>query len=322
MKISVLGCGRWGTFIAWYLDRIGHKVTIFGRESSKNFNELKQIRKNAYLSLSVSMELSSDLEFCVCSSEIIVISISCQNLREFMSSFSEFEIKSLKGKIIVLCMKGLEEKTGKRLSQIVEEFVPKETKIAVWVGPGHVQSLTNGIPNCMVIDSKDEKTKNKLVHEFTSNLIRFYYGTDLIGSEVGAAAKNVVGIAAGALDGLSLGPLKGALMTRGAWEISKLIKAMGGNEMSAYGLCHLGDYEATLFSENSNNLQFGKSLITGKKYNKLSEGIYTSKALILLGEKYKVDLPICNTVKNLVENNINVGRAMADLFLRDIKSEF
>lgn len=322
MKISVLGCGRWGTFIAWYLDRIGHKVTIFGRESSKNFNELKQIRKNAYLSLSVSMELSSDLEFCVCSSEIIVISISCQNLREFMSSFSEFEIKSLKGKIIVLCMKGLEEKTGKRLSQIVEEFVPKETKIAVWVGPGHVQSLTNGIPNCMVIDSKDEKTKNKLVHEFTSNLIRFYYGTDLIGSEVGAAAKNVVGIAAGALDGLSLGPLKGALMTRGAWEISKLIKAMGGNEMSAYGLCHLGDYEATLFSENSNNLQFGKSLITGKKYDKLSEGIYTSKALILLGEKYKVDLPICNTVKNLVENNINVGRAMADLFLRDIKSEF
>ncbi len=319
MEISVLGCGRWGTFIAWYLDKIGHQVTLFGRNGSKNLSELKLTRRNSYLEISDSLKLTSDLEFCVCNSDIIVISISCQNLRSFMETLKNLKLEN---KIIVLCMKGLEESTGKRLSEIVEEFVTIQTKIAVWVGPGHVQSLVNGIPNCMVIDSKDEKITSFLVHQFTSNLIRFYYGSDLIGSEIGAAAKNVMGIAAGILDGLKLEPLKGALMTRGAREVARLIKSVGGNELSAYGLCHLGDYQATLFSENSNNLQFGKSLISETKYNKLSEGIYTSQALVLLSNLYKVDMPICQTVNKLIKNDIDIGKSMSELFLRNIKKEF
>ena len=96
----------------------------------------------------------------------------------------------------------------------------------------------------MVIDSKDEDLKRRLVAEFSSDLIRYYYGQDLLGNEIGAASKNVIGIAAGMLDGLGLSTLKGALMSRGTREIARLIKAMGGNELSAYGLCHLGDYEA------------------------------------------------------------------------------
>ena len=319
MNISVLGCGRWGTFIAWYLDRIGHKVILFGRENSKNLEELMLNGKNAYLSLSKTVSLTSDLEMCLNKSSIIVISISCQNLREFISEISALNPAN---KIIVLCMKGIEENTGKRLSEVVEEYVPSSTKVAVWVGPGHVQSLVQGIPNCMVIDSKDTNVKSLLVHQFTSNLIRFYYGTDLIGNEIGAAAKNVMGIAAGALEGLGLEPLKGALMSRGAREISQIIKAMGGNEISAYGLCHLGDYQATLFSQHSNNLQFGKSLITKENYGKLAEGASTSKALTLLSKQYKVDLPICSTVKSLIEGNLNISKTMENLFLRDVKNEF
>lgn len=319
MNISVLGCGRWGSFIAWYLDRLGYKVNLFGRKNSTNLQELKTNRKNSYLSLSQSVNLTSDLEFSIKSSDIILISISCQNLRSFMKDISNF---SLENKIIVLCMKGIEKFTGKRLSEIVEEFITGNTKIAVWAGPGHAQSLVAGIPSCMVIDSSDEKVKKFLVKQFSSNLIRFYYGTDLIGTEIGAAAKNVMGIASGMLDGLNLNPLKGPLMARGAMEISRLIKAMGGNAMSAYGLCHLGDYEATLFSENSNNLQFGKSIITGEKYEKLSEGVATCDALILLGRTKIVKLPICQTVKNLIDNKITIGQAMSSLLLQDTKNEF
>lgn len=319
MDISVLGCGRWGSFIAWYLDMIGHNVYIFGRSTSKNLEELKLNRKNSLLSLNNTIKITSDLELAIVNSEILVISISCQNLRKFMKDIINF---NLQNKIIVLCMKGLEESTGKRLTQIVEEHVDNTTKTAIWVGPGHVQSLVNGIPNCMVIDSKDKYTKNLLVHQFTSNLIRFYYGSDLIGNEIGAAAKNVMGIAAGALDGLHLSPIKGALMSRGAREISKLIKAIGGNEMTAYGLCHLGDYQATLFSENSNNLQFGKALIKGEKYEKLAEGVSTSKALIILSKLHNIELPICKTVRDLIAGNLEIGTAMTNLFLRDIKNEF
>lgn len=126
---------------------------------------------------------------------------------------------------------------------------------------GTSAGLCKGIPNCMVIDSKNHEIKEKLVNSFSSSLIRFYVGTDLIGSEIGAAAKNVIGIAAGMLDGFGYASLKGALMARGTREIARLIKALGGNEMSAYGLCHLGDYEATLFSKWSHNRSYGENYV-------------------------------------------------------------
>src|SRR5699024_596016 len=128
---------------------------------------------------------------------------------------------------------------------------------------------------------------------FSSDLIRFYYGQDLIGNEIGAAAKNVIGIAAGMLDGLHLSTLKGALMSRGTREVARLIQALGGNELSAYGLCHLGDYEATVFSKYSHNRQFGESFVKGEEYTKLAEGYYTVRAMLQMGKNYGVDLPIC-----------------------------
>ena len=174
----------------------------------------------------------------------------------------------------------------------------------------------------MVIDSKNQEVKEKLVKEFTSDLIRFYIGTDLIGNEIGAAAKNVIGIAAGFLDGLNMTSLKGALMSRGTREISLLIKACGGSQMSAYGLCHLGDYEATLFSPWSHNRKYGEDLAKGVKFEKLAEGVMTSKALMKLAEKHNVDVPIVNGVYNVLFNDKEIKDELAKLFLRDVKSEF
>lgn len=294
MKISVLGCGRWGSCIAWYLDKIGHDVISCGLADAPELIELKNTHKNSYLTYPESIEVTSDLTRAVEHAEVIVISISCQHLREYMEDIAK---NNLDGKIIVLCMKGVEVTTGKRLSQVVADFVDEEkTPIAVWVGPGHPQDYVKGIPNCMVIDSNNEKVKAMLVDSFTSELIRFYYGTDLIGSEIGAAAKNVIGIAAGILDGLNYSSLKGALMARGTREIARLIKALGGNEMSAYGLCHLGDYEATLFSPWSHNRKYGEDFAKGIKYDKLAEGVMTSKALMKLASQYNVDLPIVGSV--------------------------
>ena len=174
----------------------------------------------------------------------------------------------------------------------------------------------------MVIDSKDTATKNLLVHQFTSNLIRFYYGTDLLGNEIGAAAKNVIGIAAGALEGLHLEPLKGALMTRGAREIARLIKAMGGNELSAYGLCHLGDYEATLFSEHSHNRKFGELFVQGKQFDKLAEGYYTADAMVRLADEYGVELPITRAVYDILYHGASPEDTLNKLFSRQIRREF
>ena len=318
MKITVIGCGRWGSFIAWYLDHIGHEVNLYGRESSANMQRFMAERRNDYIELPESLKLTTDIN-SVLDSEVVVISIGSQNLEKLIEQLAQLGVRD---KIFVLCMKGIEMGTGRRLSEIATAGLDSSNRVAVWIGPGHVQEFYKGVPNCMVIDSLDEDVKSFLVEKFSSELIRFYYGADLIGNEVGAAAKNVIGIAAGILDGLGLSTLKGALMSRGTREIARLIAAMGGNQLSAYGLCHLGDYEATVFSQFSHNRRYGEMLVHGERYGKLAEGCYTVKALMLLSERYGVELPICSAVNDVLYNGAEPRKAVAALFTRSLKQEF
>lgn len=318
MQVSVLGCGRWGTFLAWYAARIGHQVMLWGRQESTNFLRLQETRANEYLELPENVEMVASLEQAVSSSHII-ISISAQNLRVFARELNQFD---LNGKVVILCMKGIEAATGKRLSQVFQEEVGSNCKVAVWVGPGHVQDFVRGIPNCMVIGSADIETTKDVVETFSSDLIRFYYGQDMIGNEIGAAAKNVMGIAAGMLDAFQYSSLKGALMARGAREISRLVRAMGGNELTVYGLSHLGDYEATLFSPYSHNRRFGEEFVQGKQFAKLAEGVETVKALKFLSERHEIELPICDAIHSIIFEGKDAKGVLLDLFLRPLKFEF
>ena len=317
-NIVVIGCGRWGTFIGWYLDKIGHRVSIYGRPTSKNMQNLISTRENEYLHLSNTIQLTTSLKE-IESTDYIIVSVDSQNLLDVMQNLAMYHIKK---KIIILCMKGIEIDTGRRLSQVASDTLDHSNHIAVWLGPGHVQDFYRGIPNCMVIDSNEELIKNEIIHCFSSDLIRFYYGTDMIGNEIGAAAKNVIGIAAGMLDGLDLSSLKGSLMSRATNEISHLIIAMGGNGNTVYGLSHLGDYEATLFSEHSQNRKYGKCIITKEFYDKLAEGYYTTKAIHNLGKAYGVDLPICEAVYQILYENKNPKSILKKLFTRSLKNEF
>lgn len=318
MKVTVIGCGRWGSLITWYLDYIKMDVTLYGRAESKNMQRFLAERKNDYLTLPESVKLSTYLS-CVKDAEVIVISINSQGLQALLEELKPYDLQN---KIFVLCMKGIEIATGRRLTQVVNDSVDFSNEVAVWIGPGHVQELYNGVPNCMVIDSNNENVKKKLVDTFNSDLIRIYYGQDLIGNEVGAAAKNVIGIAAGMLDGLGVSSLKGALMSRGTREVSRLIKAMGGNELSAYGLCHLGDYEATVFSQFSHNRRFGELFIKGEQYDKLAEGYYTVRAMMNLAKNYGVELPISRAVYEMLYQNKDPKETLNGLFARSIKNEF
>ena len=329
MKISVLGCGRWGSFIAWYQSTVlKNQVISWGPEGEYSYEILKNTGKNEYVELDKNITLPCDLKYAVESADVIIISISSQGLRGFMKRITEHDIKD---KPFVLCMKGIEESTGKRLSEVLVESGISPDKIAVWVGPGHIQAFTQGIPNCMVIDSANDELKRALADNFKSNLIRFYYGNDLIGTEIGAAAKNVLGIAAGVLDGSGYVSLKGPLMSRGANEVGRLIEALGGKFNSAYGLAHLGDYETTLFSEFSHNRKYGEMMAHGAKFEKLAEGVMTAKAMKQLGDKYGVELPITNAVYEACflsrvfergDGAKNCMNIILKLFERRTKSEF
>ncbi|MCH4239000.1 MAG: NAD(P)H-dependent glycerol-3-phosphate dehydrogenase [Oscillospiraceae bacterium] len=319
MKVTICGCGRWGSFLAWYAaEQCGHEVTLYGRASSSHFQKIMQTHTNGLVTFPETVHFSSDLHASIASAQAVVISIGAQSLRGFLQDLSPAECV---GKTWVLCMKGIEASTGLRLTQVVRSFLPN-VDLAVWVGPGHVQDFLQGIPNCMVVDSDSDTVKQRVVKIFESPLIRFYYGNDLVGNEVGAAAKNVIGIAAGMLDGMNKTALKGALMSRGTREIGRLIQAMGGREITAYGLAHLGDYEATVFSKYSHNRQFGEDFVRGVHYEKLAEGVPTVTALLRLGSQYGVELPICSAVDSVINGGQQPEKAVAGLFLRPIKREF
>ncbi len=318
MNITILGCGRWGSFHAWYANHIGHEVMFYGRETSKRMQQLMETRSNDYLTLPETVKLTNNLSEAVDFADVIIISINSQQLRVFVRELGKLNVVNKK---FVLCMKGLESGSGKRLTTVFNEEINSESKTAVWVGPGHVQDFLQGIPNCMIISSAEENLTRELVEVFKSNLIRFYYGSDLIGTEIGAAAKNVIGLAAGMLDGLNYSSLKGALMARGAAELSRLVEALGGDRMTVYGLSHLGDYEATLFSPHSHNRRFGEDFVRNRPFTKLAEGVDTVLALMKLSKQVNVELPICKTVNDIIHKNKEPKEQLLKLFLRSTKSE-
>ncbi|GHI01612.1 hypothetical protein AM1BK_51540 [Neobacillus kokaensis] len=130
--------------MAWYANKVGHNVMLWGRESSRNFLGLKDTRKNDYLSIPDTIELNSSLKKVISFADLIIISISAQELRSFAKQLNS--LNEIQNKTFILCMKGLEASSGKRLSQVFSEEVGRRVNVAVWVGPGHVQDFVNNIP--------------------------------------------------------------------------------------------------------------------------------------------------------------------------------
>ena len=318
MQVGIIGSGRWATFLAWYAQGIGHAVTLWGRAQSERFAALKASRRNATITLPDDITLTNNMQ-TLSRCDYILIAVAAQSLRDVLS---EWQAQGLQQRPFVLCMKGLETASGLRLSQVAAQCLGDDWPVAVWLGPGHPQDFTAGIPNCMVIDSRNDALKKDIADAFSGQLIRIYYGNDLIGNEIGAAAKNVVGIAAGMLDGSGRSSLKGALMARGAYEISALTVTLGGDARSTYGLCHLGDYEATLFSPHSHNRRYGEQFIRGESCEQLAEGYHSVPAFIELARRHHVELPICQAVYDLLYKQVDAATVIEGLFARETRYEF
>lgn len=318
-KLSLIGCGRWGTFLGWYAaNYCGFDVDMYDIPTSPNFIELRDMRKNAYLTLSDNMHLYDNLA-AVLKNDIIIISIGCQYFRGLCKELAAYD---LNGKTFLLAMKGLEEPGATTMLDVMRQEIKQNIHIATLGGPGHVQDYMKGVPSCAVIDSDEEETKDKLIKLLSSDLIRFYYGADLIGNQIGAALKNVIGIAAGILDGLEWYGLKGALMARAPVEVGRFIKHFGGNPQTAYGLSHLGDYEATLFSKHSHNRTFGEKFAKGEDFGKLAEGVPTLKAVKNIADKEGIDMPICQALYRVVYEGADIKSTIRGMFERTLKQEF
>ncbi|MBP5215916.1 MAG: glycerol-3-phosphate dehydrogenase [Alphaproteobacteria bacterium] len=319
-QVSVIGCGRWGTFLGWYMANYCHADTVlmYDMPNSPTYLQLLNERKNDYLTLSDNMLLTSDIQE-VLKNDFIIISISCQNLRKLAKQLNTY---NLDGKTFLLAMKGLEEPSAEILADVFAQEVKQNVHIATLGGPGHVEDYMRKVPSAAVIDSFEHETQDRVIKLMHSDLIRLYYGSDIIGNQVGAALKNVIGLAAGILDGLGWYGLKGALMARAPIEVGRLIKFKGGNPESVYGLAHLGDYEATLFSRNSHNRMFGENFAKGEPYTKLAEGVDTLRAVKAIADKEHIDMPICQALYKVIFEKADIKQTIRELFERSLKKEF
>lgn len=319
-QISVIGCGRWGTFLGWYVANYCDVETVlmYDMPNSRTYLQLEKERKNEYLALSDNMELMSDIAKAL-KNDFIIISISCQNLRSLAKQINEYNVE---GKTFLLAMKGLEEPSAEILVDVFLQEIKQKIHVATLSGPGHVEDYMKKVPSAAVIDSYEPETQDRVIKFMQSNLIRLYYGTDIIGNQVGAALKNVIGLAAGILDGLGWYGLKGALMARAPIEVGRLIAFKGGKPASAYGLAHLGDYEATLFSRNSHNRMFGELFAKGESYDRLAEGVYTLKAVKAIADKEHIDMPICQALYKVIYEKADMKTTIRELFERSLKKEF
>jgi glycerol-3-phosphate dehydrogenase (NAD(P)+) len=231
--------------------------------------------------------------------------------------------------IFVSAIKGIENGTLLRMSQVLSEVASHSAKVAVLSGPTFAREVASGEPAAVVVASNSAETAATVQAAFSGPTFRLYTNTDVIGVEVGGALKNVIAIAAGVVQGLGLGNnTQAALITRGLAEITRLAVAMGAQPMTLAGLAGLGDLVLTCGGELSRNRRVGIELARGRSLAEIvastpmiAEGVETCAAAVALGAKYGVDLPIIQHMDAVLHHGEDPRDAVRDLMERSLKGE-
>ena len=330
MRIAVLGGGSWGTALAVLLDGRGQKVSMweFFRERAR---AMKEARENAAMlpgiKIPESITITSEMEEALTGSDIVLLVVPSHVMRDTVKAAAPL----MKGpQKVVIATKGVEQESLMRMSEIVEEVadVPQE-RIAVLVGPSHAEEVARELPTAIVSAAHDQGTARFVQENFATPMFRVYTNTDVVGVEIGVAVKNVIAIAAGITDGLGFGDnTKGALLTRGLAEITRLGVKMGARQETFAGLAGIGDLITTCTSQHSRNRFVGQELGKGRKLKSIldgmvmiAEGVRTTRSAVGLAAKYDVEMPISEEVNKILFEDKSPKEAIKDLMLRSPKPE-
>ena len=313
-KVSVIGAGSWGSALAVLLANNGHEVTLWTHdphEIEMLSTKREQQEKLPGVKLPDNIVIEADLETALTDEDVVVMAVPSPVVRTVAKQMSPF-VKD--GQIIVNVAKGIEDVTYKTLSDIIEEEIPN-AEVCVLSGPSHAEEVGIGIPTTVVIGAKNKKTAEMLQDVFMNKVFRVYTSSDIIGIELGGALKNVIALAAGAVDGLGYGDnTKAALMTRGIAELT--------------GLTGVGDLIVTCTSVHSRNRKAGYLMGKGmtadeamKEVKMVVEGVYSAKAALGLAKKCNVSVPIVEAVNRVLFENADPKEEVSNLLLREKKQE-
>ena len=323
MTIGILGGGVWGSALARILSQ--HKVIIYARDENivKSINEHKINPKLKYSSFNENVSATSSLSDFT-EVKFLFIALPAQKIRKVIK-----ELKINKIKNIILCSKGIEISSSKFLTEVINELTNYKT-ISVLSGPSFSSEVSQNLPTAVTLATEKKKDFDKISELITSKNFRMYYSPDLIGTQIGGALKNIYAIASGIAEGLNLGEnAKSALISRSFVEMTRFAEKFKANKNTLFGLSGLGDLILTCGSHSSRNTQFGIKIASSKYENfsdliqsqEVTEGYYTVEAVYNISKKNNIEMPIMETVYNILYNKYDLKEELIKLLNRPLRDE-
>ncbi len=326
--VAIVGAGSWGTALAFPLLENRLPVTIWGHDM-QHIERMTAARENSvYLpgvALPETLRCTSDLEDLRACDLVLLVTPS-KAIREVAARLSTIGLADTA--VLLSCTKGVERRSGLRMSEIIAECFPRNP-VSVLSGPSHAEEVALRKPTALVLGCADAPLAKRLQQAFSTPFFRAYTSDDVAGIELGGALKNIFALAAGVSDGLGLGDnSKAALVTRALAELSRLGTALGGRRETFQGLSGIGDLMVTCFSKHSRNRAVGERLGHGERLadivssmNMVAEGVPTTYSAHEVAHRYGIETPIITQIRALLDGTVSPRTAMAALMGREAGTE-
>jgi glycerol-3-phosphate dehydrogenase (NAD(P)+) len=327
-RVAILGTGSWGTALAVHCARIGHDVWLWGRDPLL-IDQLARSRQNATympdIQLDPRITPTASFEAALRGAPMVIAALPSHGMRHVLRGAAAFLERDA---VVVSAAKGLETESLERMSQVIAEEAASHP-IAVLSGPSFAVEVARGMPTAVVVASKDPSAVAQVQQHLKGSAFRLYGSDDVTGVEFGGALKNVIAIAAGAVEGLGIGHnAMAALITRGLVEMSRLACAEGSRRETLAGLSGLGDLVLTCTGDLSRNRRVGIELGRGRPLGEIlspmrmvAEGIRTTSAALALGARHGVELPLAAQMAEVLEGRLTARDAVEALMLRPQRFE-
>jgi glycerol-3-phosphate dehydrogenase (NAD(P)+) len=324
-RIGILGAGAWGTALANACARAGREVALYDSDRSV-LAEVERTRTNPTRLPGIAIEKSITLAASLAEAaarDALLLAVPTQHFRSLVTDLAACIAKSVP---LVACAKGIEQGTGKFVTEIIIDAIPQAVP-AILSGPSFASDVARGLPAAVTIAAREPSLAASLAESLSTPTFRLYQSTDVRGVEIGGAAKNVFAVAAGIVAGRELGASAlAALITRGFAELARFGRAYGAKPETLTGLSGLGDLILTCSSPQSRNYTFGVALGRGKSPSEagsgaLTEGAFTASVLAEMARAKAVDMPIAAAVADVVGGRLSVDEAIGRLLSRPMGVE-
>ena len=327
--IAVLGSGSWGTALAVHLARTGHDVRLWARDAALAAAMASERENRPYLpgiALPDVLKPTCDVAAAVEGAAFIVMAVPSHGLRDVARAARPHLPPAC---TIVSAVKGLEEGSLLRMSEVLRAELAEIGEVVVLSGPSFAVEVARELPTAVVAAGQSGVVVEAVMAHFRSPALRLYGSSDVIGVELGGSLKNIIAIAAGVVEGLGLGHnALAALMTRGLAELSRLAVALGAQPQTLAGLAGLGDLVLTCTGDLSRNRRVGIELAKGRTLTEIlastrmvAEGVRTTEAALALSRKHGIELPIAQEMSDVLAGRVDPQSAIRNLMGRKQKLE-